>query len=358
MPDTPTGSVEGLGSVAAKPVEQLKDASIEAVVGATAVPQPVVVPSPWAALKVAVIDDAMHPPRLDQLEETERAAVVRLLTTDPEVQEELAQLGVETEASVEKRLSVLAKMEALGIGAARVGEVSPDALRMVEEHIAFNGIVRRLQTEVAGVIVCDPFQAMPDLSGCSLVLLDYYLQGPAKGGDLAIEVATAIRGQQARADDQQIVLMSSIESVRELRGEFRSRAAVTGSAFAFVAKRDLSEAWKVKAHLGMLDRARPYGSAFVQYRSKLEEALDSAKEELLDLVDDLDIGDYAFLQGHALMKDGHPLGDYIFWLLSAQLMALGFEGDAMRERQRALDKLEFVGEPFASTEPSTIEPAA
>ena len=76
------------------PVEELKDAAMEAVVGATAVPQPVVVPSPWAALKVAVIDDAMHPPRLDQLEETERADVVRLLTPDPAGQEKLGTLGV------------------------------------------------------------------------------------------------------------------------------------------------------------------------------------------------------------------------------------------------------------------------
>ncbi len=280
--------------------------------------------------------------------------MARLLSTNAEVTAELAELGAEPEASADERLRILSETEALGISAGRVGEISADALRMIEEYQAFRGLMHRLEREVAEVKVCDPFQGMPDLTGYNLVLLDYYLQGPAKGGDLAIQVATSINGQQGRPDDQQIVLMSSLESVRDLRGEFRTKTNVNGSAFAFLGKRDLNEAWKIKAHLGMLERARPYAPAFVQYRTKLDEALGKAIEDLLTLVDDLDIGDYAFLQGHALMKDGHPLGDYIFWLLSSQLMALGFEGDEMRERQRALDTLEFVGEPFASTEPSTV----
>ena len=204
------------------------------------------------------------------------------------------------------------------------------------------------------VTVCDPYKTLPNLSAHDLVLLDYYLDGTSQGGNRAIEVATKIRNQPDRALNQQIVLMSSLETVRDLRGKFRSETRLTGSAFAFISKPDLDESWKVKAHLGMLERTRPYASAFIDYREKLDQALIQAQAGLIALVDDLDIGDYAFLQWRALMKDGHPLGDYVFWLLSSQLMALAFEGDEMRKCQRSLDALEFGDESFAATEPSTV----
>jgi hypothetical protein len=315
---------------------------------------PEAVPPPWSALTVAIIDDAMHLPRLDRLSDGDAAAVSKLFTGNVEVKAELEALGCTPEATADDRLRLLAESDEAPATTALVGLTSADALRMIEEHRAFRRLHDILTDEVQDVTVCDPYLALPDLSSHNLILLDYYLEGPLKGGDLAVAVATAIRAQANRAADQQIVLMSSLETVRDARGEFRTETDLTGSAFAFVGKRDLNEAWKVKAHLGMLERARPYAPAFTSYRSKLDEALIKAREDLLKLVDDLDIGDYAFLQSRALMKDGHPLGDYVFWLLSSQLMAFAFERDEMRERQRALDALEFVGAPFAATEPSTV----
>ena len=311
-------------------------------------------PEPWAALKVVIVDDAMHPPRLDRLAEGEATAVAKLLESDPDVLAELFALGCTHATTADQRLLILAEGEGPFETVARLSVVSKDTQRMIEEHRSFLRLKGALDNEVSEVAICDPYQAMPDLTAYDLVLLDYYLDGSANGGDRAIGIADAIRVQPGRGGDQQIVLMSSIETVRELRGEFRERSNLTGSAFAFVGKPDLNERWKIKAHLGMLERARPYAPAFTNYRAKLEEALSLAKTQLLSLVDDLDIGDYAFLQGRALMKDGHPLGDYIFWLLSSQLTALTFEHDDMRERQRELDVLEFVGEPFAATEPSIV----
>lgn len=311
-------------------------------------------PSPWGALTVAIIDDAMHPPRLDRIPEEERDALADLLAGNGEIQAELAGLGCLPEATADERLQAIAKSDEILISLALIGPVSADASRMIEEYRSFRRLVEILRKEVQDVTVCDPYVALPDLSAHNLVLLDYYLNGPSKGGDLAVTAATTIHKQANRAPDQQIVLMSSLETVRDLRGQFRSETDVTGSAFAFIGKPDLNEQWKVKAHLGMLERARPYAPAFTNYRAQLDEALTKARTELLTLVDDMDIGDYAFLQGRALMKDGHPLGDYVFWLLSSQLMALAFERDEMRERQRALDTLEFVGGPFAATEPSTV----
>lgn len=338
-------------------------ANVGAGTGAAAAPDadavPVVAevppaPTPWGALTVAIIDDAMHPPRLDRIPESERTPIRELLSNNVEVLAELAVLGCQPEATADDRLLAIAESDHILASIALVGLISAEAARMIEEHRSFRRLLEILRDEVQDVTVCDPYQALPDLSTHNLVLLDYYLNGPSQSGDLAITVATNIRNQADRAPDQQIVLMSSLETVRDLRGQFRTETDLTGSAFAFIGKPDLNEAWKVKAHLGMLERARPYAPAFTDYRAKLDEALVKAREDLLTFVDDLDIGDYAFLQGRALMKDGHPLGDYVFWLLSSQLMALAFERDEMRERQRALDTLEFVGAPFAATEPSTV----
>ena len=312
------------------------------------------VPPPWSRLTVAIIDDAMHLPRLDRLNEAQAAAVRSLLTTNAEVLAELEALGCASDATVDLRLYALTGSSGPLVSLAALGRASADAARMVEEHRVFRRLHDILAKEVQNVTLCDPFVALPDLTTHNLILLDYYLEGPAGGRTLSVAVATAIRGQEGRAPDQQIVLMSSLETVRDARGEFRSDSDLAGSAFAFVGKPDLNEPWKVKAHLGMLERARPYAPAFTDYRTGLDEALTSARDDLLSLVDDLDIGDYAFLQSRALMKDGHPLGDYVFWLLSSQLMALAFERDEMRRRQRVLDTLEFVGAPFAATEPSTV----
>ncbi|MBY5701215.1 hypothetical protein HFO38_00515 [Rhizobium leguminosarum] len=309
---------------------------------------------PWSSLKVAIIDDAMHPPRLDRFEEKESRSVAELLMTDVEVTAELETHGCPNDATADRRLLLIASTDVPLLTLAKIGAVSSEALRMIEEHRTFLRLKTALEEEVGKLEIVDPYKAIPDLTSCQLILLDYYLEGSAKGGDTAISVANTIREQANRPDDQQIVLMSSIETVRDLRIQFRGQTNLTGSAFAFIGKPDLNEKWKVKAHLGMLERARPYAPAFSKYRDQLEVALAQAKVGLLSLVDDLDIGDYAFLQGRALMKDGHPLGDYMFWLLSSQFTALAFEQEGMRARQRELDALEFDGEPVAATEPSLV----
>lgn len=319
-----------------------------------ATPSDVSAANSFGHLTVAIIDDACHPPRLDRLSDGDAAKVADLLSKSEEIAKELSDLGCDPDASPDEKLLKISEQDSVILSDVPLAETSADAKRMVEEHRSFRRLHALLEDEIGEVTICDPYADLPDLSRHNLILLDYYLNGPAGGGELAVSTANSIRSQEGRADDQQIVLMSSIERVRDLRGEFRREAGIAGGAFAFIDKPDLNESWKIKAHLGMLGRARPYASAFSDYRTHMEEALVDARTGLLEMVDDLDIGDYAFLQSRALMKDGHPLGDYVFWLLSSQLLALSFERETMRERQRKLDGLEFVGAPFAATEPSTV----
>lgn len=354
MAKTKIGWDDGLGAGVSAPSDSLEtkddghreSVNVDVIKGG-------VEPTPISELRVAVVDDGMHPPKLSRLAEADALEVTRMLTEDREILAELDAINCGADASIDDRLLILAQLGPLSPSLARLGEVSGDGLQMIEEYRAFQRLLGDLEKLATEVKVCDPFGEIPDLTSYELVLLDYYLEGPSKGGERAIQIASSIKAQRGRPDDQQIVLMSSLERVRELRGQFRNDTKIAGSAFAFVGKRDLDESWKIKAHLGMLERARPYAPAFVNYRGALDEALGKAREGLLDIVDDLDIGDYAFLQSHALMNDGHPLGDYVFWLLSSHLMALAFESAEMRERQHALDKLKFVGETFTASEPST-----
>jgi hypothetical protein len=78
-----------------------------------------------------------------------------------------------------------------------------------------------------------------------------------------------------------------------------------------------------------------------------------AQKELGDLLDDLDLGDFAYLQKQALQADGHPLGDYMSWLLSSHLASLAFEHD-LRNEQAAVDAMDFDDTLVSSAEPSTV----
>lgn len=307
------------------------------------------------ARSVAVIDDAFIPPALERVPPEAQEAITIMLETEDAVLE-LGGLGIDRTASPDAILEALTEPTRVpGYVVAEVTRISGDMGRMIEERYSLRRLVALLEEQVGTpVIQCNPEENLPDLRGCDLVLIDYYLEGSRGTGDRAKEIARQVRQQHDGTVEQQIVLMSSFESVRQHRAEFREEADLAGAAFAFVAKADMDERWKVKAHLGMLERARPHAPVLAAYRSSLAASLAQATKGLLQLADDLDIGDYAYLQSQALMNDGHPLGDYVSWLLSSHLTTLAFEGEDMRTSQRAVDRLEFEKKTFASTEPSPI----
>lgn len=317
---------------------------------------PIEVHSEWRGLRVTVIDDAMHPPQMARIQETERPEIERLLKEDPEIQGSLKRLGIGNDLSADDKICAFIDDDAddSRVALSIIANSSSDASRMIDEYQNFRKLMTLLREEIEDVEIADPYLKLPDMKDRDLILLDYYLEGSSGTGELAIKCAQEICQQSEHPSSQQIVLMSSLDKVRDFRERFIEQSEIQAASFAFVAKPDLNSPWKVKAHLGMLHRARPYGPAMAGYRSALDASLSQAKDELLACVDDLDIGDYAYLQREALMNDGHPLGDYVFWLLSSKLLSASFERDEMRKQQAALDRLKFVGEPFTPTEPSTV----
>lgn len=307
---------------------------------------------------IAVIDDALIPLSLSRLTVKEEADAVVAALRGVDAEAELTSRGFDpgrVEAEPDAAFEALSSPAIpLGEGWVAVAGASEVAGRMINERHSIKNVIALIEVETGGeVLQCSPLDPLPDLTGRDLVLIDYYLEGSSGTGDLATELARQVRAQGAAAGSQQIVLMSSVEKVRDLRQRFRSDTGVEGASFAFIAKDDIDEPWNVRAHLEMLARARNYGPAMAGYREQLEQSIQAATSDLLMTFDDLDLGDFGYIQSQALNADGHPLGDYLGFLLSSHLTSLAFE-HKLRESQATLDVMEFEAKPFAPTEPSPV----
>jgi hypothetical protein len=315
-------------------------------------------PSSTAITAIAVIDDALIPIALANAPASEHSAV-RAAVSDVQAKADLAQRGFDDDRiarNIDEALEALTDPStSLGEAFVQIAAASERLATLIQERRNVRQLVKDLEDQPGiKVLRCDPTQPLPDLSGHQLVFIDYYLEGSSADGSLAERLASEIQAKQVKEKTtQQIILMSSVDRVRNFRKSFRERTHLHGAAFGFIAKSDLDEKWKVTAQLAMLSRALPHGKTMANYLVRLDESISKAKDDLFKLIHDLDLGDYAYLQSQALGADGHPLGDYLSWLLSSHLGALVFETD-LRELQAALDAIEFEPHPVVSTEPSPV----
>ncbi len=311
-------------------------------------------------LAIAMIDDGLRPMSVELIPENERGAVLTALA-DTEVLEDLAIRGMDAAAVAaqpDRAMEVLTDPAVdNGMAYAKISDVSGGAIAMIDRR----RMMRQIAADVRSEGGCEVVELGPeaDLSGVArfdVVFIDYFLDDKETDGTIAERIAGEVHGRRDATRRQQIVLMSSRAGVRAIRTEFRKTASIEAASFAFVDKADLDEAWKVKAHLEMLARGMQHSSALGEYISAVKTKAREAAESLSQRIDDLDIGDFAYIQRIALHADGHPLGDYLSWLLSSHLTALAFEG-TLREQQGAVDRMEFEDGPLSPAEPS-IELAA
>lgn len=313
-----------------------------------------------AIAAIAVIDDAFIPVATARLPEQERTAVLALLTglDDARALEDFALRGFDGAAcasSPDIALDALTDPKhGLGDAFVLLSGMSETLSGMIEERLAMRQVVASMR-DASGceVLEIPPNVEMPDLNGHQLVFIDYYLEGSKGDGTLAEKIAKQVEQARNAESPQQIVLMSSLEKVRAFRTNFRQAAGIDGAAFSFVAKPDLDQTWKVRAHLEMFARALPYSRSIAAYVNAAKSNMKKAQEELAALLDDIDLGDFAYLQSQALRADGHPLGDYLSWLLSSHLASLAFERD-LRTEQAVVDAMDFEESLVSSAEPSTV----
>lgn len=308
---------------------------------------------------IAVIDDAFESLTSIELPAQENDAVVAFFgeLKDREVIEDFVECGIDEETLRDHPLSAIEALTApdrsLGYAYSALSLVSETLEKVIGERHAMRCVVKAMR-DASG---CEVVELTPsddlDVRDKQLVFIDYYLEKNKADGELAISIASRIEEERDPGQVQQIVLMSSLDSVRAFRREFRRSAEIQGAAFAFVAKDDLDEPWKVRAHLKMFAGARPHSGTIGEYIKAAKESLGNAYDRLVGVLDDLDLGDYAYIQKLSLQADGHPLGDYLSWLFSSHLAALAFEHD-LRKQQAEVDKIEFEEMLISPVEPSTI----
>jgi hypothetical protein len=304
---------------------------------------------------IAIVDDAFITPKAAGLTDEERAALVAAFA-DNAIFAELAGAGLEpkTEADLTDAL-----LDALTNPDSKFENLRAQLLLTADklaERLDERRDMRRMAAAIERHYTCAVELVDPttdrDLAHCEIVFLDYYLQGTnsAHKGELAEAWATRLR-QARRVGGQLIVLMSSNPNVRAFKTDFRTKTELKGGAFIFVSKPEMDAAWKVKAHLTMLADALPHSTALDAYVSAIGGELDKAKAALVELLNRLDIPDFAFIQNLALQRDGQPLGEYLSWLLSAHLASRAFES-GMRAQQGGVDTVVFSKLLMAPAAPS------
>lgn len=319
--------------------------------------EPAVTAAAPSIAAIAMIDDGLRPMRIDLVPESERDAVLAVLG-DADVLEDLAARGIDADsvsAQPDAAIEALTAPDVShGMAYAKISDVAERTIGMIDRRQMMRQIAASIRiTGDCEVMEYGPEDDLGDIARFDVVFIDYYLDDTVADGTRAEQIAAEVQGRRDATRHQQIVLMSSVEAVRAMRTQFRKSASIDGASFAFVAKKDLDEDWKVQAHLEMLARGMQHSAALGDYISTVKASAKKAAESLSTAIDDLDIGDFAYIQRIALHADGHPLGDYLSWLLSSHLTALAFEDD-LRAKQAAIDAMEFEDGPLSPSEPSVM----
>jgi hypothetical protein len=312
-------------------------------------------PAPATFAAIAMIDDDLRPMSFALIPEGEREAVAALLQ-DAEVLEDLLGRGMDAAAVAAQPDAAIEALtdpvQDYGLAYAKIGDVSEKTQTLIGRRRMMRQIAASIRsTGGCEVTELGPDDDLADIARFDLVFIDYYLDDKVADGTRAEKIAGEVQDRRDVSRRQQIVLMSTMEGVRAMRVEFRRNARIEAASFAFVSKLDLDEDWKVKAHLEMLARGMQHSAALGEYITAVKTSAMAAADALSSTIDDLDIGDFAYIQRIALHADGHPLGDYLSWLLSSHLTALAFESD-LRTQQSAVDRMEFEDGPLSPSQPS------
>jgi hypothetical protein len=168
-----------------------------------------------------------------------------------------------------------------------------------------------------------------------IAFLDYFL-GP-QAGDVgaanSAKVARTLIGKLGEKSGERpfIVLMSSRLNEadnRALRLEWfktQTKNEVPGSAFLFAPKSDLSERWQVALYCDIAKQTVSIRSSLEGLLMKLRSSMEQAMTAVVNATNELELADWSYLHRLKLSDDGHPLGDYLAWLIGARFSYELFE---------------------------------
>jgi hypothetical protein len=150
-----------------------------------------------------------------------------------------------------------------------------------------------------------------------------------------------------------VVLMSS-RDVGDRQRTFSRDANLLYGLLTFVPKGELRSRDYLYYHLAGWSLDLPSRHAIQLFVEALESSLKESQNEFSRRLRGLGIEDYANLQWLSLQEDGHPLGDYMLWLLKEMLAHLIHNNQLVLNSQRSLDALH-VERFLPSTTPPSMD---
>jgi hypothetical protein len=193
----------------------------------------------------------------------------------------------------------------------------------------------------------------PVASDVNVVLLDYDLGDADAGATLSRSIAGKIYDQFRDAERPPLViLMSSKPLTDEDVATFQKGTKVLSGMFYFVPKDDLFDEERCNYRLAAFARSLITGQTLQVFVSKVEAALDAARERTFKDVRSLSISDFTYLKMLRLHEDGEPLGEYLMWLMSAHLLNYLSASPDVQASQAKLNELQFDHLPPTQAEPS------
>jgi hypothetical protein len=122
--------------------------------------------------------------------------------------------------------------------------------------------------------------------------------------------------------------------------------------FYFIRKDELFDRERLHYRLAVFAKALPTGQVLQRFVSTVEDALTTASARVFATVHALSISDYAYLKMLRLSEDGQPLGEYLLWLIAAQLVNETVAQHGVTGVEAEANALKFDSLPPAQTAPS------
>ena len=190
-----------------------------------------------------------------------------------------------------------------------------------------------------------------------LVFMDYYLGEPSDpvSSELSTFRAREIYDAAGEgADKPFIILMSSLPDVSSQADRFRDDSDLLGGLFDFVSKDELNDPTRFVLKMASWASNMPLRHKIQNFVEALDSTLCDRTREFMKRAKSLTIEDYAFVQALSLQDDGHPLGDYIQWLLRSLLVNKVLEDNkSFTASKNEINKMSFDPQPPSQLFPST-----
>lgn len=189
-----------------------------------------------------------------------------------------------------------------------------------------------------------------------IIFLDYFLgvtenaAAIATARDRITEIYSLYEAEEAKPF---VVLMSS-RDVSDQQRSFCDEANILYGLVTFAKKEELRSRERLYYYLVSWSLDMPSRHVIQLFVEAIEASLENARTDFSRQLRSLGIEDYANLQWLSLQDEGHPLGDYMLWLLKEMLAHLVHNNERVLKSQLALDSLQVNRFLPSSSPPSLI----